>query len=239
MSLILSRLIMSLLLLFALYPSPNAGRDAGGIYSAVPLAVRSPYLNCWHHDNKNASIAYLVRHGRRPSIILRFAIPVYLAGHNILTVNASEPRVVCPHTCRRLTYSFLGDVNPNLANGTVNLNSTFFAIGPTYTQLSGNAGPMQVILRFLNPIEVCCHSFVTSMSTYGPSEARRLGQAIHPYMSFTANSSEGASHHVQVYSDVSGGTSNRSPKRVVSPQLRYRVELGGLNATDSMVSDDQ
>jgi len=81
-----------------------------------------------------------------------------------------------------LTYSFLGDVDPNLVNGTVNLNSTYFAIGPTYTQLSGRAGPMQVILRFLNPIEVCCHSFVTSMSTYTPSKARRLGQAIHPIL---------------------------------------------------------
>ena len=60
-----------------------------------------------------------------------------------------------------LTYSFLGDVDPNLVNGIINLNSnsTFFAIGPTYTQLSGHAGPMQVILRFLNPIEVCCRSF--------------------------------------------------------------------------------
>jgi hypothetical protein len=81
-----------------------------------------------------------------------------------------------------LTYSFLGDVAPNLVNGTVKLNSTFFAIGPTYTQLAGNAGPMQVTLRFLNPIEVCCHSFVTSMSTYTPSKAQRLGQAIHPIL---------------------------------------------------------
>jgi hypothetical protein len=79
-----------------------------------------------------------------------------------------------------LTYSFLGNVDPNLVNGTVNLNSTYFAIGPTYTLLSGNAGPMQVTLRFLNPIEVCCHSFVSSMSTYRPSKARGLGQAIHP-----------------------------------------------------------
>jgi hypothetical protein len=81
-----------------------------------------------------------------------------------------------------LTYSFLGDVDPNLVNGTVNLNSTFFAIGPTHTVLSGHAGPMQVNLTFLNPIEVCCHSFVTSMSTYTPSKARRLGQAIHPIL---------------------------------------------------------
>ena len=34
-------------------------------------------------------------------------------------------------------------------------------------------------------------------------------------MSFTANSSDGASHHVQVYSDVSGGASDLSPKIVI------------------------
>ena len=49
-----------------------------------------------------------------------------------------------------LTYSFLGDVDPNLVNGTVNLTSTYFVIGPTYTLLWGNAGPMQVVLRFLH-----------------------------------------------------------------------------------------
>jgi hypothetical protein len=65
-----------------------------------------------------------------------------------------------------LTYSFLGDVDSNLVNGTVRLNSTFFAIGPTYTLLSGHAGPMQVNLTFHNPIEVCSHPFLTSMSTY-------------------------------------------------------------------------
>ena len=83
-----------------------------------------------------------------------------------------------------LTYSFLGDVDPNLVNGTVNLNSTYFSIGPTNTQLDGNAGPMQVTLRFINPIEVCCHSFVTLIfiSTSTPSKARRLGQAIHPIL---------------------------------------------------------
>jgi hypothetical protein len=82
-----------------------------------------------------------------------------------------------------LTYSFLGDVDPDLVNGTVSLKSMFFAIGPTYTLLSGHAGPMQVNLTFHNPIEVCCHRFVTSMSTsYTPSKARRLGQTVHPIL---------------------------------------------------------
>ena len=57
-----------------------------------------------------------------------------------------------------LTYSFLGDVNPNLINGTV--NSISFVVGPSSSILSGQTGPMLVNLTFLNPIEVRCHSFV-------------------------------------------------------------------------------
>jgi hypothetical protein len=58
-----------------------------------------------------------------------------------------------------LTYSFLGDVLPNLYNGTVNFTS--IAITPTQTAVTARAGPMQVNLTFLNPIEVRCHSSVT------------------------------------------------------------------------------
>ena len=58
-----------------------------------------------------------------------------------------------------LTYSFLGDVHPNLYNGTVNFTS--IAITPTQTAVTAQAGPMQVNLTFLNPIEVRFHSSVT------------------------------------------------------------------------------
>jgi hypothetical protein len=57
-------------------------------------------------------------------------------------------------------------------------------------------------------------------------------------MAFTATSTDGASHTVQVYSDVSGGTSILSPMPVVS-QLRYRVELGKSNAADYVDPDVQ
>jgi len=58
-----------------------------------------------------------------------------------------------------LTYSFLGDVLPNLHNGTVNLTNTVMT--PTQTVVTAQAGPMQVNLTFLNPIEVRFHSSVT------------------------------------------------------------------------------
>jgi hypothetical protein len=58
-----------------------------------------------------------------------------------------------------LTYSFLGNVESDLVNGTVNSSSVGF--GPANTFLSGLAGPMQVHLTFSNPIEVRSHSSVT------------------------------------------------------------------------------
>jgi hypothetical protein len=58
-----------------------------------------------------------------------------------------------------LTYSFLGDVLSNLYNATV--NSSSIAITPTQTVVTARAGPMQVNLTFLNPIEVRFHSSST------------------------------------------------------------------------------
>ena len=56
-------------------------------------------------------------------------------------------------------------------------------------------------------------------------------------MALTATSTDGASHDLQVYSDVSGGACHRSPKPTVLPQLPYRVELGRSNADDSVDPD--
>jgi hypothetical protein len=50
-------------------------------------------------------------------------------------------------------------VLPNLDNGTVNY--TNITLTPTQTVVAARAGPMQVTLTFLNPIEVRFHSFVT------------------------------------------------------------------------------
>ena len=118
-----------------------------------------------------------------------------------------------------LTYSFLGDelVVPNgPLNGSVNL--TNIVVTPTQTVLVAHAGPMQVNLTFLIPIEVRFHSSVTftflHMRHMKPGDW--VKQSIpFSYMSFTAKSSDGASHAVQVYSDLTGGTCSFSPKPVV------------------------
>lgn len=59
------------------------------------------------------------------------------------------------------------------------------------------------------------------------------------YMALTANSMDSAPHAVQVYSDITGGMCNCSPKPVFSPQLGYRVGLWGCITEDSMEPDVQ
>jgi hypothetical protein len=105
-----------------------------------------------------------------------------------------------------ITYSFLGG-ETLVVNGTV--NSTNIVVTPTKTMVTAQAGPMQVNLTFLNPIEVRFHSSVNFnvLHMHHPKPGDWVKQSIpFSYMAFTANSLDGANHTVQVYSDVSGGT---------------------------------
>jgi hypothetical protein len=101
----------------------------------------------------------LVTHGQQPSIILRFVIPIYFTGHEILNFLCQTLGWSVLVRVDNLNYLLLGDVDPNLVNGTV--NATNFVVSPSSTILSGQAGPMRVNLTFLNPIEVRFHSSVT------------------------------------------------------------------------------
>ncbi|KAH9014079.1 hypothetical protein EDB85DRAFT_2097997 [Lactarius pseudohatsudake] len=85
-----------------------------------------------------------------------------------------------------ITYLFLGAA-PDV-NTTVKLTKT--VISPTQTKLTAEAGPMQINLTFLNPIE----------------PQNWLKQSIpFSYMSLTAESLDGAVHAMQVYSDWLSG----------------------------------
>ena len=141
-----------------------------------------------------------------------------------------------------LTYSFLGD-ETLVVNGTANLTNV--VVTPTQTVVAAQAGPMQVNLTFLNPIEARFQFFnfqllftVLHMHHLKPRDMVRQSIPF-SYMSFTAKSSDGASHAVQVYSDVSGRTCNHSLKPVVFLQLRCRVELEGCESDDSVGADVQ
>jgi hypothetical protein len=103
---------------------------------------------------------------------------------------------------------------------------------------------MQVNLTFLNPIEVrfnfslFCYSQFLHFHHLKPQDW--VKQSIpFSYLAFTANSLDGASHAVQVYSDISGGTCSRSPGSVYALQLGYRVELRGSIEGDCVELDIQ
>ena len=106
-----------------------------------------------------------------------------------------------------LTYSFLGDVSGGSAslNGTVNVTDT--VITPTQTVVAAQAGPMQVNITFLNPIEVRNHLLVLlSLLTRSFQPGGWVKQSIpFSYLALSAKSLDAATHTVQVYSDVSGG----------------------------------
>ncbi|KAI0278710.1 hypothetical protein BGY98DRAFT_1186437 [Russula aff. rugulosa BPL654] len=179
MSFIVSQLTMIFLPFLALLLSCNVRAQATSTppAAAIPLSVRSPYLNCWLQQNGNLPIfGQTWPTTINDSQVLGWSVLVRVDG---------------------LTYSFLGAVLPDLYNFTV--NSTSIAITPTQTVVTARAGPMQVNLTFLNPIEP--QDWVKQSIPFS-------------YLAFTATSTDGQSHAVQVYSDVSGewNSGDRSQK---------------------------
>ncbi|KAH9175704.1 hypothetical protein EDB89DRAFT_2066274 [Lactarius sanguifluus] len=117
--------LMIYLLIFLLFPF-RYGRAQQTLFpAATPLAVRSPYLNCWNHANTTW-----------PGTFEPYQIrPWYF----LLRVDGS-------------TYSFMSDGLPSPGEkGGVNVTDTI--ITPTQTVIAAWAGPMQVNFTFLNPIE--------------------------------------------------------------------------------------
>ncbi|KAF8497617.1 hypothetical protein F5888DRAFT_1613412 [Russula emetica] len=167
MSLTISRLPIILVLFLSFLLSPNTRAQELSFTPSFPLAVRSPYLNCWLQFNNT----YTAGFGTWPTTFNHSQV----LGWTVLV------RV------DNLTYSFIGDVDPNLVNGTV--NATSFTVSPSTTILRGVAGPVEVNLTFLNPIEP--QDWVKQSIPFS-------------YMSFTAKPSDSANHYVQVYSDISG-----------------------------------
>ncbi|KAH8995311.1 hypothetical protein EDB92DRAFT_1794666, partial [Lactarius akahatsu] len=132
--------------------------------AAIPLFVRSPYLNCW---------GYLSDEPSSPRISQTTTFSQLLNLVVLVRVDNS-------------TYLFLG--NASTVNTTVNLTNV--TVSPTQTKLIADAGPMQINLTFLNPIE--------------PGDW--VKQSIpFSYMTLTAESLDGTAHVMQVYSDINLG----------------------------------
>jgi hypothetical protein len=153
----ISRLTIILLLFLSFLPSSIIRAQQPFLWNPpiTPLAVRSPYLNCWAQPNSAGF-------GQWPTTFnhSQVAIPIYLTGHEILNFLCQILGWSVLVRVDGLTYSFLGDVDPNIINGTVPLTSTI--VSPSSTILVGQAGAVYVNLTFLNPIEVRFHSSVTS-----------------------------------------------------------------------------
>ncbi|KAH8977116.1 hypothetical protein EDB86DRAFT_3250304 [Lactarius hatsudake] len=157
---------------------------------AIPLFVRSPYLSCW------GLLSYL------PStrILATTTFPWNQAPHSGWDPSLNDLSLVVLVRVDNSTYLLLGDAL-SVVNTTVNLTSV--VVSPTQTKLSAEAGPMQINLTFLNPIEARTR----------PGDW--IKQSIpFSYMSLTAESLDGAAHATQVYSDLSVGWLSGNPTQV-------------------------
>ncbi|KAH9027610.1 hypothetical protein EDB85DRAFT_2091839 [Lactarius pseudohatsudake] len=153
--------------------------------AAIPLFVRSPYLNYWGYLFDEPS-------NQRISQTTTFSDVLNL----VVLVRVDS-----------ITYLFLG--NASTVNTTVNLNNV--VVSPTQTKLIAEAGPMQIILTFLNPIE--------------PGDW--VKQSIpFSYMTLTAESRDGTAHAMQVYSDLNLGWSSGTT------QLAWEYPTAGTVAID-------
>jgi len=173
---IISQLVLLFLVLFL---NPAARAQQTLFPGAVPLAVRSPYLNCWEPLRNSSTF------GRSWPMI--YDISQVCLSQYVLLVESSHLRLAQTFgwtllaRIDGLTYSLFGG-EVNAVNGTANLTS--IAITPTRTLVVAQAGHMELNLTFLSPIEVRLALLLLATSTYASFKAWRveLGQAIHPIL---------------------------------------------------------
>ncbi|KAH9011054.1 hypothetical protein EDB84DRAFT_1406130 [Lactarius hengduanensis] len=149
--------------------------------AAIPLFVRSPYLNCW---------GYLSDGPFNPRISQTTTFSQVQQPRSGWDPSLNVLNLVVLVRVDNITYLFLG--NASTVNTTVNL--TDVVVSPTQTKLTAEAGPMQINLTFLNPIEH--EDWVKQSIPFS-------------YMSLTAESLDGTAHAIQVYSDLNVGWSSR------------------------------
>ncbi|KAI0088041.1 hypothetical protein BDY19DRAFT_1057674 [Irpex rosettiformis] len=159
--------------------------------SYVPLAVRSPYLSAWLNTTNipfNTTNPFDPNIERAPS-----RWPLFYGNANQILGWAGLIRV------DNVTFKFLG--NPG-APGNLNRSIlTDLKLTPTRTILNATAGPVDLQITWLSPIE--------------PSDL--VAQSLpFSYMSVQVKSNDGQSHSVQVYSDISAEWSSGDRKQAVN-----------------------
>ncbi|KAJ3525254.1 hypothetical protein NM688_g8429 [Phlebia brevispora] len=166
-----------LLVFIQWFDTARAQGDASLWTSWVPLAVRSPYLSCWM-DTTNVPFNSSNVDGiaRAPSVW-----PGFLQTGGIL----GWAGLIRIDTNR--TFMWLG--TPGAPGGLNRSILTNIQITPTRTIMNMTAGPLDLTITFLSPIE----------------PANPVLQSLpFSYVSLEATSNDGQAHSVQVYSDISG-----------------------------------
>ncbi|EJC99891.1 DUF1793-domain-containing protein [Fomitiporia mediterranea MF3/22] len=135
---------------------------------AIPLAVRSPYLNTW------------LPQGAGPTQLNVHTWPNFWNIEN--TVTSWYAHAVVDGVAYRLVGVA---ANPNVTVA----NQTAIEFTPTQTFVQFTAGPMQMNVSFLSPIE--------------PTDLVRQSLPF-AYLSISAASTDGGAHSLQMYSDISG-----------------------------------
>ncbi|SRR6266702_8355144 len=139
-----------LILLFSLVQYRRAQQTL--FPAAIPLAVRSPYLSSWYFTTNGTTFGRIwpTTIANRPESASNEAC--YFLSLDIMPRFTAYQNLGIPVHVRvdNITYSFLG-YSPSV-DGSVDLTNT--VITPTQTKFTAQAGPMQFILTFLNPIEV-------------------------------------------------------------------------------------
>jgi hypothetical protein len=113
-------------------------------FSVLPLAVRSPYLNSWLRVQNNTVSTQQWPTGPEGQVRL-YKVIIYTWVDLTSAKTLGWAGLV---KVDNVTYSWLGNV-PNVNACTV----TNTSITPTRTIFSLRAGPMQLVVTFLSPIE--------------------------------------------------------------------------------------
>jgi len=138
---------------------------------AIPLAVRSPYMNTWMFTGSDG--------GDGGNLAGRWS------QHWAQTITAWAGLVRVDNA----TYEWMGFPSQR-TSGIQTVNQTAFSYTATRSNFVLSAGPVELNVTFLSPVT--------------PDDPMRQS-LIASYMSVDVISTDGKSHHVQLYSDISAG----------------------------------
>ncbi len=167
---------------------------------AAPLAVRGPYLSTW-----------------LPATVLPGTWQQFWTGHT--TAMGGIARI------DGTSYVFMGaptivlDV-PNGNNGTPStvqgfeqaLDQTLLEVTPTRSRFRLEGGGVSLVVEFLSPVEA------------GDQRRQSIPMS---YVLMTASSADGASHHVQLYMDISGEWTSGDDSQVITWAPEQVTHAGG------------